>query len=275
VEHTDVGAYALGLLEEHDKRAFEEHLYECPSCRNELTEFAVVAGALSGLGPLEDDLSYPQAETSRAGEDLRTYRDGRDLGRAEGSRVGGSRRGGGAHRDGEAEVVDLARHKRTAGRRTRKGTVIIGLAAAVTLVAGGLTIGMQIGAGNASPSTIAQGTNPGMSAAEQLYTNGTPFVGAGANGVSGGLVVESKAWGTRAALKLSGVAGPLECELVSVSTSGVRRVMTGWSVPKSGYGVPGQPNPLFTEGGSAQPLAEIDHFEVVTSTGKKLLTVDV
>mgnify|MGYP001329640511 CR=1 FL=1 len=26
VEHTDVGAYALGLLEEDDRRAFEAHL---------------------------------------------------------------------------------------------------------------------------------------------------------------------------------------------------------------------------------------------------------
>ena len=29
-EHTDVGAYALGLLEPQDRQAFEEHLAGCP-----------------------------------------------------------------------------------------------------------------------------------------------------------------------------------------------------------------------------------------------------
>jgi anti-sigma factor RsiW len=37
-EHTDVGAYALGLLEPEDRRAFEEHLAGCPACAAELAE---------------------------------------------------------------------------------------------------------------------------------------------------------------------------------------------------------------------------------------------
>jgi anti-sigma factor RsiW len=52
-EHTDVGAYALGLLEEQDKRAFEHHLAGCPSCRAELAELSGMKELLSGIGPVE------------------------------------------------------------------------------------------------------------------------------------------------------------------------------------------------------------------------------
>jgi anti-sigma factor RsiW len=52
-EHTDVGAYALGLLEEQDKRAFERHLAGCPSCRAELAELSGMKELLSGIGPVE------------------------------------------------------------------------------------------------------------------------------------------------------------------------------------------------------------------------------
>jgi anti-sigma factor RsiW len=52
-EHTDVGAYALGLLEEQDRRAFEGHLAGCPSCRAELAELSGMKDLLSGIGPVD------------------------------------------------------------------------------------------------------------------------------------------------------------------------------------------------------------------------------
>ncbi|MFI7614835.1 anti-sigma factor family protein [Nonomuraea terrae] len=239
VEHTDVGAYALGLLDDDDRLAFEAHLLGCAACRRELSELAGVAGVLHGIGPVEDSFDRP----------------------------GGP----------EGDVLDLLRHKKDADRRTRRGTFMIGMAAAVTLVAGGLTIGTQLGAGAQPPLAHGHGGQMGehMGPAEQFYVDGRPIAGKGSGGVTGGLVVESKGWGTHAALKLSGVTGPLECELISVSKSGERRVMTGWSVPPAGYGVPGSPDPLYMHGGSATPLEDVDRFEVVTSEGRRLLTVDV
>ncbi|MEV4106213.1 zf-HC2 domain-containing protein [Nonomuraea sp. NPDC049695] len=232
VEHTDVGAYALGLLEEDDRQAFEAHLLGCAPCRSELSDLSGMASVLSGIGPVEEyDVPSPEP------------------------------------------VIDLLQRKKAADRRTRRGTFVIGMAAAVTLVAGGLTVGTQLN-GEAAPQ-IAQGHANHLGPAEQFYADGVPIEGKGVDGVTGGLVVESKAWGTHAALKLAGVKGPLECELVSVGKSGERRVMTGWSVPPAGYGVPGSPDPLYMHGGSATPLKDIDHFEVVTTTGKKLLTVNV
>ncbi|WP_345387226.1 hypothetical protein [Nonomuraea salmonea] len=147
--------------------------------------------------------------------------------------------------------MGLLRRKKAADRRARRGTFLIGMAAAVTLVAGGLTIGTQLDAGDAAPLAQGQGGRMGtnMGPAEQFYAEGRPMQGEGVDGVTGGLVVESKGWGTHAALKLAGVKGPLQCELVSVAKSGERRVMTGWSVPPAGYGVPGSPDPLYMHGG--------------------------
>ncbi|MEV4355850.1 anti-sigma factor family protein [Nonomuraea sp. NPDC004186] len=231
VEHTDVGAYALGLLEEDDRHAFEAHLLGCAPCRAELSDLSGMASVLSGIGPVED-YGAPSPEP----------------------------------------VIDLLQRKKRTDRKTRRGTFVIGMAAAVTLVAGGLTVGTQLSVGDVPPMA-AQGHGSHMGPAEQFFADGTPIEGKGVDGVTGGLVVESKAWGTHAALKLAGVKGPLECELVSVGKSGERRVMTGWSVPPAGYGVPGSPDPLYMHGGSATPLKDIDHFEVVTSAGKKLLTI--
>jgi hypothetical protein len=235
VEHTDVGAYSLGLLDDDDRLAFEAHLSLCPSCRAELSELAGVASVLTGIGPVREEPPPPDY--------------------------------------GQADVIDLLRRKKAEDRRSRRGTFVIGLAASVTLVAGGLAVGTQLGGGDAAPPVAAGHPTQHLGPAEQFYADGKPIEGVGADGVTGGLVLESKGWGTHAALKLSGVKGPLECELISVSKTGKQRIMTGWSVPPAGYGVPGSPDPLYMHGGSPWKLQDIDHFEVVTTSGKTLLTV--
>ena len=52
-EHIDVGAYALGLLEEEDSAAFEAHLAHCALCHAELAAFSPMKALLTGLGPVE------------------------------------------------------------------------------------------------------------------------------------------------------------------------------------------------------------------------------
>ncbi|MEU4407627.1 zf-HC2 domain-containing protein [Streptosporangium sp. NPDC023963] len=237
VEHTDVGAYALGILEEPDRTAFSNHLAACPSCTAELQELSGVAGALAGVGPLEDE------------------RDDADTGDR-----------------GPAEVVNLLRRRKAADRRARRGTFVIGAAAAVTLVAGGIAAGTSISGEKGGSVPVGHSAH---GPAEDAYRSGTPLAGTGASGVTGGLVLETKGWGTHAALELRGVKGPLECELVAVSRTGERRVVTGWAVPERGYGVPGSPEPLYVHGGVAWGPAGIDRFEVRTTGGDTLLTVTV
>jgi putative zinc finger protein len=59
--HTDVGAYSMGLLEEQDRLAFEDHLAGCPSCAAELAELFPMAALLRGVEPVE-----PVAEPAEA-----------------------------------------------------------------------------------------------------------------------------------------------------------------------------------------------------------------
>jgi anti-sigma factor RsiW len=44
--HRDVGAYALGVLDEADAFRFEDHLMECPRCAAQVTEFGVTTRQL-------------------------------------------------------------------------------------------------------------------------------------------------------------------------------------------------------------------------------------
>jgi putative zinc finger protein len=57
VEHTDVAAYALGLLEEPERSAFAAHLEDCPRCTRELTQLAGMRELLAQVEPADlDDL---------------------------------------------------------------------------------------------------------------------------------------------------------------------------------------------------------------------------
>ncbi|MEU6103864.1 zf-HC2 domain-containing protein [Streptomyces flaveolus] len=44
--HRDVGAYALGVLDEADAFRFEDHLMKCPRCATQVTEFGPAARQL-------------------------------------------------------------------------------------------------------------------------------------------------------------------------------------------------------------------------------------
>jgi anti-sigma factor RsiW len=49
--HDLTAAYALDALDDADARAFEEHLRECPRCREELRELSEAAAALAYAAP--------------------------------------------------------------------------------------------------------------------------------------------------------------------------------------------------------------------------------
>lgn len=52
--HTELGAYVLGALEPNERRAVEDHVAHCATCRDELAN-------LSGLPPLLDRLTVEEA----------------------------------------------------------------------------------------------------------------------------------------------------------------------------------------------------------------------
>src|SRR5262249_12709054 len=90
------------------------------------------------------------------------------------------------------------------------------------------------------------------------------------------VAMEPRAWGNHARLQLKNVEGPLRCSLIAVGKNGERETVTSWSVPKWGYGVPNAKTeqakaPLYVHGGAAFTPNQIDHFEVMTFDGKRLV----
>jgi hypothetical protein len=222
--HTDVGAYSLGLLEEHDRLEFEAHLAECDACRAELAELSPLAGLLSGLGPVEE----PGAGIT------------------------------------EASITDLVHRRATAQRRRSRRQLLVAAAAGVALLAGGLAGGIAAASGHTKVITAAPGVTGTRHSAVNLasHLNGTA-----------GLV--PKAWGTQISLDLANIRGPLECQLIAVSKTGEKRIVTGWFVPAAGYGVPGHSAHLLVLGGTSIPAAELSSLDVNVLNGRTLLTIKV
>ena len=110
--HTDVGAYSMGLLEEQDRRAFEDHLAGCPSCAAEVAELSPMAALLRGVEP---------------------------AGAAAGEPAG-------------ATVTELIRRRATDQRRRRRWQVALGAAAGIALIAAGIAVGIAAAPQHAGPT---------------------------------------------------------------------------------------------------------------------------
>jgi len=101
--HTDVGAYSMGLLEERDRREFEDHLAGCPACAAELAELSPMAALFQGV--------------ELRGEEA-------------------------ADGPPEAQVTDLIRRRARQQRHRRRWQVALGAAAGIVLIGGGIGVGI-------------------------------------------------------------------------------------------------------------------------------------
>jgi hypothetical protein len=105
--HTDVGAYSMGLLEERDRREFEDHLAGCPACAAEVAELSPMAALLRGV----------------------ELRGGEPAGAADGEPAG-------------AQVTELIRRRARQQRHRRRWQVAVGAAAGIVLIGGGIGVGI-------------------------------------------------------------------------------------------------------------------------------------
>jgi hypothetical protein len=239
IQHTDVGAYALGLLDEHDRRAFEAHLAVCESCIVELADFSGMREMFAGIRPavelLEEEPVEPAYDPRSADN-----------------------------------VVSMLRRRQAADRRKLKSQLLLGAAAAVALLAGGVTAGATM-LPREQPASQPQASVQSPSAP---LGNGERVSATDARTRAQGTVAMTpKVWGTDIIFQLTGVRGPLECRLVAVPRKGRAQLVSGWSVPQKGYGVPGSPDPLIVPGATSLQRPDIDHFEVRIRGGGKLLTI--
>ncbi|MBD0676915.1 hypothetical protein BU198_41075, partial [Streptomyces sp. CBMA156] len=132
--------------------------------------------------------------------------------------------------------------------------LVLALAATVMVAAGPAVTAAVI--------TADQG--PAVVAAAEQFSATDP--GTGAHATVG---VDGTTLGSRVSLQLSGVHGPLSCELVAVSHTGEQQTVTSWSVPAVGYA--GGDGTVRTTGGAAFQPGDIDHFEVRVQNGGALL----
>ncbi|MCX4908306.1 anti-sigma factor [Streptomyces sp. NBC_00878] len=247
--HETVGAYALGILDDAEATAFEAHLATCEWCGQQLDELAGMEPMLAALADL------PAAQgTPAIGESL-AARPSPQL--------------------ADRLVVEVAQ-TRVRAKRTRR--MFFGLAA--SLIIGGpiVAIAATGGGDEATNQPLAQSSSP----AKDAFTQMTEKVEAtdASTKVTATVGIESKAWGTHSVLELKNVKGPEKCSLIAVGKNGERETATTWAVPKWGYGIKNATteqakSPLYVHGGVAMNPEDIDHFEVMTFAGKKLVEVDV
>ncbi|UXX93620.1 zf-HC2 domain-containing protein [Streptomyces sp. AD2-2] len=242
-EHETVGAYALGILDDAEATAFEAHLATCEWCAQQLDELAGMEPMLAALADL------PGSGTPAIGESLSAKPSPRLV---------------------ERLVDDVG--ERRALKRRRSFYMIA--AAAALIIAGPLAV-IAANGGNDS------GNAPAVATAKTTFDTLSDKVSATdkTTKVSATVAMSKKDWGTLGIVELSNVKGPLKCSLIAVGKNGERETMSSWSVPAWGYGIANATkaeakSPLYAQGGAALTPNEIDHFEVMTFDGKKLVEVD-
>ncbi|MEU6813046.1 zf-HC2 domain-containing protein [Streptomyces sp. NPDC046831] len=243
-EHETVGAYALGILDDAEATAFEAHLATCEWCAQQLDELAGMEPMLAALADM------PGSGTPAIGESLSARPSPRLA----------------------EKLVDEVAERRA--RKRRRGFYLVAAAAAL-IIGGPLTVLTATGGSDGGGDAMAAG--PAQSAFQTMSDRRTATDPA--THVTATVAMEKRDWGTHAVLQLKNVTGPKKCSLIAVGKDGERETVTSWSVPNWGYGVPNAKTeqakqPLYVHGGAALTPNEIDHFEVMTFDGKRLVEVD-
>ncbi len=251
--HETVGAYALGILDDAEATQFEAHLAGCEWCAQQLDELAGMEPMLAALADLPGSQGSPAVGESLAARPSPRLTE---------------------------RLVDEVAERRA---RKRRRTYYLAAAAAALIVGGPVTAIAVSGGDPGSKGVQANETTKStVSPAEDAFANMDDKVRATdpATKVSATVATEPRAWGTSTVLELKNLKGPEKCSLIAVGRNGDRETATTWSVPNVGYGLPGATteqakNPLYVHGGVAMEPNQIDHFEVMTFDGKKLVEVDM
>ncbi|UUN27171.1 anti-sigma factor [Streptomyces sp. FIT100] len=287
--HETVGAYVLGILDDAEATAFEAHLAGCDICAAHLEEFA-------GMEPMLAMLAEPSAEQvpgqQAPGQQVPGQRSGPPV---PGALPFESRIMEPPPRTAAAAAAAPVTPTPTASspqlldrlvgevavkraRKRRRSMYMI--AASAVLIIGGPAVAVVVTQDDASAGNVA-GPHPTSPAEDAFFHHMEEKVQAtdATTKVSATVGMERKGWGTHTVLELKNVTGPLKCNLIAVSKTGEEEVVTSWAVPKWGYGIPNSThesakNPLYVHGGAAMERNDIDHFEVRTFDGRRLVEVD-
>ncbi|WP_341719753.1 zf-HC2 domain-containing protein [Micromonospora sp. FIMYZ51] len=253
VDHMDVAAYALGVLDEQDMERFEEHLASCWACAAELETMVPVVGLLSDI----DAESISVLEQTQSNPVLL-----------------------------DRTLVAMRTHRRRARLRQVFAT------AAAVVVFGGLTgVGFASLSAESTPPSLGSGQNTNAPVEPSNPGSGRPGPGFGGNeqegeqvdvtdsatGVEGTFFLDSRDFGTMVAFTLSRLPGPRECRLVVVREDSSTEVVSSWSVPPGGYGTNSNPTALTLYAATSTKLDDVKQFQVeqvdAKGSASTLLTV--
>lgn len=221
-EHLDVGAYVLGILDPPDEARFAEHFAGCALCREEYRE-------LADLPRLLDQIKA-KPEKPAASEDAL-----------------------------QGALAEIASDRRKRGRNLWLAAAAVG----VLLVSVPLMVwraGDDDGAPSVAGPTVtvsapAQPSDTTAVAGARTLTATDPATGATAI-----LTVDGDSVATTVHLRLFAVAGPAKGELIAVTRTSHRELVTPWEM--------GVDQPSSSERGTVDiPMREIVGFELRQTDG--------
>jgi hypothetical protein len=150
-------------------------------------------------------------------------------------------------------------------RRRRSVFASVGAVAAAGLLA--FLGGVALRAGSDTPQANPTPT-PTVATAQSATTVSTRDV---RTGVHASVSFVAVGWGTKLTVELGGVAPGEKCSLVAVGASGNRETAASWQVPATGY--PGVKGTISVPGAVGMQPDKIRQYELVTTSGKKLLEI--
>ncbi|WP_158851886.1 anti-sigma factor family protein [Saccharothrix deserti] len=201
--HIDVAAYVLGVLDEDEVDAFENHLAQCRRCALDLRDFAE-------LPDLLDEADANGMLRANAGE----RPDGRSV----------------------RAMLDSVSETRA---RKRRNVALLAAAAAALLIAGTAVVSVNVASPSdpvASSSTTSSVPDPSNVAKGAQDASGSITRTDPATGVFARLAASPEPWGTSVQVEVKGAKGPTRCELVAKSKTGETMVLGSWLVTASGPG---------------------------------------
>ncbi|MEU2158936.1 zf-HC2 domain-containing protein [Streptomyces sp. NPDC019396] len=272
--HETVGAYALGILDDAEATAFEAHLAGCDICAAHLEEFAGMAPMLAMLA--EAPSAVPRQRQSSASQppvtDLPFSSTLMEPPRRPAAPV--------VPTAPSPQMLDKLVGEVAVKRARKRQRSMFMIAASAVLILGGPAIAVVVTDDDAEAGVVAA-PNPSSPAEDAFFNQVEEKVQNtdAATKVSATIGLEQKPYGTRTVMELKNVEGPEKCQLVVVSKAGKEEVVGSWNVPEWGYGIADATDekaqkPLYVNGVTAMERNEIDHFEIRTFDGKRLVEVD-
>ncbi|WP_328492538.1 zf-HC2 domain-containing protein [Streptomyces sp. NBC_00414] len=210
--HRDVGAYALGVLDEADAFRFEDHLMECPQCAVQIHELSATTRSLRAYAEATPRSVNPMTQ---AGPGL----------------------------------LDRLLDDVVTARRSGRRRWLFAVAAAVVFAVGGPAVAVFSGDESSGATTLAA-TDPGT-------------------GVWAEVTTQDRAYGSEVDAKVKNASADQSCELVAIGHDDSEQVILSWTVPK-GAAAPS----AGMQGAAAMHPADIVRYEVRTTDGKRLVTIE-